>query len=72
MFTSVYLSKYFNLVKAMDSKHPVIERADFFFSYFPQLIKNRKLILQVINRSDIRCFPPRNNRKIINKCGKRH
>lgn len=54
IFSSLYLFKYLNLKKAKDSKHPVNERADF-FSYLPNWLKTEKVILQVINRRDIKC-----------------
>ena len=62
MFTSLYLSKYLDLVQAMDSKHPVIERAGFF--QLLSLIKNGKFTLQVTSRSDIKCFPKNKNKKV--------
>lgn len=43
MFTSLYLSKYLNLVQAMDSKHPVIEKADFFQLLSPNWFKTENL-----------------------------
>lgn len=72
MFTSLYLFKYLNLVKAKDSKHPVIERADFFSVTFSQLIKMRKITLQVINRNDTKCFSPETTKELQTNAKKRH
>lgn len=72
MFTSLYLFECLNLVKAKDSKHPVIERADFFSVIFSQLIKKRKITLQGINRSDTKCFPQETTKELQTNAKQRH